>query len=164
MQELSFEEASAAFRVENGKLIWQIARGRMKPGAIAGRLNPDGYVVVMYKGRAMLAHRLIWLVTYGTWPQDRIDHVNGVHDDNRIENLRVATHSQNIANSKVRRDNAGGVKGATRLPSGKWQAQIKANKVYRYLGTFENKDDAKAAYERAAKEAFGEFAFSERAA
>jgi len=163
MPDFSYEELSAVLRVDNGKVIWKVSRGSMKAGQVAGRYNPRGYLVVMYKECGILAHRLVWLLTYGDWPAGMLDHANGVHDDNRIENLRIATPAQNAANAKTPCHNTSGAKGVLPAKNGKWMARIKDHKKLRHLGTFATFEDAKAAYVRAAKEIFGEFAYSERA-
>jgi hypothetical protein len=88
-----------------------------------------------------------------------IDHRNGNGLDNRKENLRLATRSQNIANSKLHRDNSSGIKGvyldkATR----KWRAQIGFNYRVIQLGRFVDKEQAIRARRGAQQAMFGEFA------
>lgn len=88
-----------------------------------------------------------------------VDHRNGNGLDNRRENLRAATHSQNQANRMWSTRNTSGYKGVTlhRL-TGKWQAAIKVNGRSFYLGLHETKEAAAAAYATAARQRFGEFA------
>jgi hypothetical protein len=57
------------------------------------------------------AHRLAWRLMTGEWPDDEIDHVNRVKNDNRWSNLRAADHSLNTRNVGVRKDSKSGVKG-----------------------------------------------------
>jgi len=93
-----------------------------------------------------------------------IDHVNGIRVDNRIVNLRLATNQQNSANSKIRKNNKSGLKGAYRRNSNNgmcWQATITVKKKAIYLGIFSSKEEAHAAYLNAAKKHFGEFARAE---
>lgn len=73
-------------------------------GKIAGKANRDGYLSIKLKGKFFLAHRLIWLLHNGNWPQYEIDHLNGDPRDNRIENLRDVPHSVNMHNMAVHRD------------------------------------------------------------
>ena len=76
--------------------------------------------------------------------------------NNRMSNLRIATRSQNVANSC--RSSASGIKGAYAKRNGRWHAQIRANGKLRHLGTFATAEAAGNAYAEAAREAFGEFA------
>lgn len=69
------------------------------PGAMAGcRRKKDGYILVGVDNRLYLAHRLIWMMVYGEWP-NVIDHKNGDPSDNRLVNLRNVNQSENILNS-----------------------------------------------------------------
>lgn len=87
------------------------------------------------------------------------DHINGDKLDNRKSNLRVATRSQNNANSGPRKHNLSGVKGLRWLPAqGKWQARLTVGGTSRHLGNFDSLNEAAEAYRSAAVEAFGEFA------
>jgi len=72
-----------------------------KEGQSCGWLCANGYIYVTTKGgRKVLAHRLAWLLTYGDWPVGDIDHINHDRSDNRLENLRELTRSQNLFNRK----------------------------------------------------------------
>ena len=86
-------------------------------------------------------------------PKDKIiDHINGDGLDNRKENLRICTMSQNLGNSKLRKDNKSGIKGVYWDKNrNKWIAQIKINYKKKCLGRFDNINEAKLAYEKASK-------------
>lgn len=102
---------------------------------------------------------MAWLYVYGEWPDFEIDHINGDAHDNRICNLRRATHQQNMANSKVRAHNASGLKGVQRHTlSRKWRARIQVSGRTIHIGLFDTKEEAHEAYMRAARFHFGEFA------
>jgi len=104
----------------------------------------------------------------------QVDHINGIKDDNRRENLRVATNGQNRANSKLNDNNKSGLKGVhlRKKPTIKnrkkkprkdrmgdrWAAQINVNGKKLHLGYFDTKEEAHAAYREAARKHFGEFA------
>jgi hypothetical protein len=108
--------------------------------------------------------KLIWLHRQlAGEPRGKIevDHVNADSLDNRMQNLRVCTHQQNLANRRLRSDNTSGVLGVSRV-RGKWQAEIQVGGKGIYLGWFENKDDAVAARVYAELVHFGEFAPSAR--
>jgi hypothetical protein len=150
-----------------GVFTWK-ARGNPQwdaryAGKRAGSLHRQGYLQMRMNDRQYLAHRLAWLHVHGTLP-DYLDHINRDTADNRIANLRLATYSQNNANSRRHKDNKCGFKGVYRR-HGKWRAQISdgyssdGRKRMRHLGFFDSAEAAHEAYMRAAREKFGEFAY-----
>ena len=142
---------------ETGVFKWRVNRGRINAGTIAGCETQNGgqrYRLIIVSRKRFYAHRLAWLYVYGVEPSE-IDHKNVDGLDNRIENLRECTPSQNIANRKSW--SKCGLKGV-RFQSGKWTAQIYINKKHVHLGRFPSKDEAHAAYAAKAKEVFGDFA------
>jgi len=86
-----------------------------------------------------------------------IDHINGNDLDNRKCNLRVSTHIENMRNMKMHKDNKSGYKGVSRH-QGRWQVYIRVNNKNTRIGMFSDKLEAARAYDKAAIEAFGEFA------
>lgn len=129
------------FNYENGKLYW------IKNNQEAGCIHRTGYRLITIKGKQYTAHRLIWIYLKGSIDSDLyIDHINGVKDDNRIENLRLVTHQENCFNRS--RLNS---KGYTWNKScKKWQAHIRVNQRLKYIGLFDSKEDARNAYLNAA--------------
>jgi hypothetical protein len=121
----------------------------------------DGYRTISFMGRRWLAHRLAWLYVHGQWPPDGfvIDHINRDPGDNRLANLRLATHGQNNANSGARKHNRLGVKGVT-VRGKKYFVQLSLKKSRIYVGTFDTIEEAAAAYADAARKHHGEFARS----
>lgn len=117
-----------AFRYdsETGDIYWEIACGiHHSVGAVAGCLDAKGYVIVRLDGKGYKAHRLAWLLYYGKWPSNSLDHINGIKNDNRISNLREASSQQNAQNRKVCNDSATGIKGLYRNPkSNGWRACV----------------------------------------
>ena len=82
---------------ENGRLFWiKKPSAKVYVGDPAGRIN-DKYIRTWIQGRPYLVHRIIWAMHYGDTTQ-AIDHINGDTFDNRIENLRTVTHSENTRN------------------------------------------------------------------
>jgi hypothetical protein len=89
-----------------------VDRGRKyKAGMPFGKLDRDGYLQVTIDARCYRVHRLAWVFIHGSHPSGTIDHKNGDKLDNRIENLRVATHSEQACNTKVKAISKSGVKG-----------------------------------------------------
>ncbi|MEY5061647.1 MAG: hypothetical protein RIS45_1568 [Planctomycetota bacterium] len=125
-------------------------------GRPAGYQAPHGYVVVGIGRRLYYAHRIVWKWMYGSEPKE-IDHVDGDGLNNRIANLRAATHGQNGVNKKTARETLprGVCLSATK---GKFLGRIGANGRKLHLGTFDTPAQAHEAYQRAARILHGEFA------
>ena len=105
------------------------------------------------------AHRVAWAIYHGAWPDGCIDHVNGNPEDQRIENLRLATKSENAMNRKVPANSTSGFKGVSwDTEARKWKAHIKRGGFKKNLGRFHCPIDAARAYNTAAKDLFGDFA------
>jgi hypothetical protein len=129
-------------------------------GKPAGYLHKSsGYYMLKVGSKPHFVHRIAWVHYYGEWPNFFfVDHINGDKTDNRICNLRKATHGQNAANSKPR--SACGIKGvypAPRMP-GRWQACIALNGKTTNLGIYESLEEADSAYRRAAIKKYGQYA------
>jgi hypothetical protein len=147
------------YEPETGKLYW-LHRDAARPqwnARYANReaftaLDKDGYRRGKIHRRGYLAHRIIWAIVYGEWP-DQIDHIDGDKVNNRINNLRSVSHAENGKNQKRRNTNTSGVMGVVwSKPSEKWVAQIKVAGRYRYLGMFQNLEEAVAARRTAERE------------
>ncbi len=108
--------------------------------------------LLTHNQKTMYMHRLV----IKAMPGEHVDHINGNGLDNRRSNLRVCTRSQNLANSGPRKDHN---KGVFSRPSGKWGALITVMNKQHYLGQFSTEDEARLAYNKAALEHFGEFAY-----
>lgn len=141
---------------DSGEIRWKISPSqKVKAGSVAGCVGSSGYRQIMFQRRPLQAHRLAWFLMTGCWPTHQIDHRNCVPTDNRWSNLREATQSYNLGNTKGRSAHG---KGVTKLPWGKYQAQIKKDHIAYYLGVFSTADEASAAYAAAAKKLYGDFA------
>lgn len=125
----------------------------------AGSAGVNGRCNIRLSGRLFKAHRLVWFLHHGNWPTEQIDHINGNPADNRIENLREATNSQNQHNRGVNKNNTSGFKGVCwDRPRGKWRAQLILNRKTLFLGHYDNPEAASKAYQNAARVLHGEFA------
>ncbi len=144
---------------ETGIFIWILKRKGVKIGEECGRLSIHGYREIGIDYVLYRANRLAFLYMKGYLPDCDVDHVNRVKLDNSFKNLRAASRSQNMANGSVRSNNTSGIKGVIwDLTRRKWRAQIGVSNKKVNLGRFNNKEDAIAAYNNAAKKSFGEFA------
>lgn len=120
-----------------------------------GYVDDLGYRRFYFKGSYFRAHQLIWCYIYDQWIL--VDHVDGDKLNNKLSNLRPATKAQNAMNAKVRRDNISGYKGVFKAGL-VWRAAIYVEGKAVSLGRFPTPAEAGAAYERAAREFFGDFA------
>ncbi len=118
------------------------------------------YVTIAIYEEEFRAHRLAYLYMNGVWPSQLIDHINGDPRDNRWENLRIASKSQNAANAGLWGHNRSGVKGVSWCKcTNRWRAIIRfKGKNYR-LGRFDSKEEAGEAYRAAADRFFGEYSW-----
>jgi hypothetical protein len=143
---------------ETGEFHWAVSKGAARRGGLAGgSVGGTGYLNIGIDGKLYRTHRLAWLYVYGEWPENEIDHINLVKTDNRIKNLRQASHTENMANKPVYKNNVGGLKGV-RKRGQKWHAQIQSGGKIKFIGSFSTPEMAAAAYSAAAQEMFGEFA------
>jgi len=110
----------------------------------AGSLRSSEYRSIGFringKDYAFFEHRLVFLWLHGHFPKDDMDHINGIRDDNRIENLREVGHVENGKNTKIYKTNTSGIIGVHWSTSKqKWRAQIVVDYKQIYLGLFDDK-------------------------
>ena len=119
-------------------------------------------IVIFIDSEPYGAHRLAWVYVNGGSLERTtyVDHINCDCYDNRIANLRLATHGQNCTNSRLRRGK-GLPKGVSFQRNGKYRARIGVDKSVVYLGTYSTAEDAHSAYVAAAQATKGAFARAE---
>ncbi|WP_338805097.1 HNH endonuclease signature motif containing protein [Xenorhabdus griffiniae] len=157
--DLSLSELSEVFtcNIELGELYWK-PRDRRQfnndfahkmwslqyVGKRAGGKDGCGYVVVHTKGIAIRVHRAIWIFAHGSIPSSLfIDHINHIRDDNRIVNLRLVTHLQNMKNQAMHSTNISGVNGVSfDRKKRKWIASLRHLDNTVNLGEFTSMDEA----------------------
>ena len=147
---LTHQRICELFEYSDGQLIRRISVKGSPIGAPIGTRKPKGYMVAVVDGKMYRVHHLVWMYHNGYFAKE-LDHINRVRDDNRIENLRVCTHSQNLGNSRPRVHRYKGV--TLCKTTGKWRAQLNG-----HLGRFDTIEEAALAYNTAATEHYGEFA------
>lgn len=137
-----------SYEPEIGLFRWRVrTSNRVKVGAVAGRSNGNGYTRICVDGVQHYAHRLAWLAVHGEHPAGEIDHRNGDRADNRIENLRVASHAENGQNQALRATNTSGRHGVSWSKNhSKWVAYIVKAGKKKPLGLFECIERASEAY------------------
>lgn len=142
--------ASISYNSVTGVFRWLIdKRGHRRAGDIAGS-SRGGYWRVKINQRAYTGGRLAWALYYGRQPRGEVDHRDGNPSNNRISNLREATHLQNCQNIDAR-----GIR--FEQDRNKWLARIGFRGKQINLGRFAKEEDALRAYAEAAKKLRGEF-------
>jgi hypothetical protein len=136
---------------EDGHLLRKIKpnskANKLSPiGEPAGTITDRGYRVLQVEGKLHKVHNLIYIFHHGKIPKNQIiDHIDGDPDNNRIENLRSVTISQNMCNRKMPKHNKSGVKGVCwNKYRNKWTVGITHNKKKIYGGLYDNLDEATA--------------------
>lgn len=156
------------YEEESGKLYWKY-RGSVMfksnksyrlfkdrfAGKEAGYQSPNGYVDVGINNYLFKAHRVIWKMVYGEDPATGIDHINGVRNDNRVTNLRLATAQENARNSHSY--NSTGYKGVTEK-GGNFTVQWCVRDTPYYKNGFKDKVTAAKYYDKVVYALYGEFA------
>lgn len=72
-----------------------VLRDRKNGFKSTGYVDASGYISVWFKKLNVKAHRIAWVLHYGGWPDNVIDHINGIKTDNRISNLQDVSQSEN---------------------------------------------------------------------
>lgn len=133
------------FEYRNGELYWKKSRRTDKIGVRAGYVETSptrkGYVCIGVKSKLYQEHRLIWQMFNGDNMPAMLDHINGNPTDNRIENLRIATHEQNMRNAKKSKNNTSGIKGVSWYKRDKkWQVKLCISRKQLSFGLFKDKE------------------------
>jgi hypothetical protein len=136
------------YDLDAGYFMWlKVTTFRTHPGAIAGTVNANGYVVIGVDGEPFYAHRLAHFYLRGRWPRREIDHRNLDKSDNTWDNIRPATRGENQQNAPLRaQPNSRSGKRGVYARGRRWCAKINVNKRQYHLGTFDTRSQAYAAY------------------
>ena len=153
------QQAIDAFEYKEGKLYWKYVKSiAIKAGDEAGANDGYGYRVVRFNNKLYRVHHIVYLMFNGVLPK-RIDHINQNRSDNRIENLRSCSRSENNYNQGISSRNKSGLKGVSfDKKNKKWRADIMFNSKRYSLGRFATKEEAYAVACKARDKFHGEFA------
>tara|TARA_R110002153_G_scaffold14440_3_gene52387 strand:+ start:1928 stop:2500 length:573 start_codon:yes stop_codon:yes gene_type:complete len=129
-----------AYDSESGVFIWKVSRGNIRAGKVAGTTQKGtGYVRIAIDAGLHSAHRLAFLYMNGDFPENHTDHINGIPDDNRWENLRPVTNAENHRNMAKYKNNRSGITGVCwNKRNGKWCSVIVANGKQKHIGYFDH--------------------------
>ena len=156
-KQISQEEVRRLFDYRDGKLYWRVkVWTNVAPGDRAGTVKKQGYRKITIGGQEYMEHRLVYQWHHDGPVPDYIDHINGVRDDNRIENLRASDQRLNQGNRKAQASSSR-YKGV-RWDWGGWRASITVNQREEPLGRYRSEEEAAEAYNRRAVEVFGDHA------
>jgi hypothetical protein len=147
------------FDCVDGVLYWKKSPSNsVKAGAKAGNKTNQGYIQVKINRKYYKEHRLIFRMHNEYFPNE-IDHINGVRDDNRIENLRPVTRSENLMNGKVKCGNTSGVKNVSwHKQHKKWRVSLGIGGKIKHICYSDDLESAKLEAVKARNQYFGEFA------
>jgi hypothetical protein len=140
------EELRRLYELRDGVLVRRVNRSSFKAGTMPGHRGADGYWFMKINDKTYSLHRIVWAIANGQDPGEmQIDHIDGDRCNNRPDNLRLATPSQNAANRPA--------KGYHRVGNG-YQARIQQE----HIGYFLSEEAAAEAYRAERIRRFGEYA------
>lgn len=144
------------YNPETGEWTWLISQSNViQAGTHAGCITDRGYLRIRFKGNSYYSARLAWFYMTGEWPKEQIDHANRDRLDDRWNNLREATWSDNMANRKLQGNNTSGFKGVSwDKVTNKWDVRV--NRFH--IGYYDSLEEAVAVRDATASNLQGEFA------
>jgi hypothetical protein len=146
------------FAYVDGKLVRKVSAGSSKAGSIADYKEPNGYLRVRVDNKRYTAHQIVFCMQHGYIPK-MLDHINGIKDDNRIENLRETDYSKNGYNTKTPKANTTGVKNVQWIKHmNKYQVRLRSNRQNIVIGHFADLELAELVATEARNKYHGTFA------
>ena len=145
---------------DTGEFWWKESRSGRRMDQPAGTIS-NGYRRIWIDGVNYSGHQLAWLFVRGRWPPHHLDHADQDRSNNRIGNLRPTNYARNRMNTGPNRNSTSGFRGVTfykRQTRKPWGASLKVNGQPIYLGVYETREEAAHAYDRKAREVYGEHA------
>jgi len=159
---LPLDYLKSILEYKEGNLYWkEKISDKIKAGQKAGSKS-GSYEIIKINKHNYYTHQLVFYYHNGFIPET-IDHIDHNKRNNKIENLRAATYSQNLQNTRKFSNASSKFKGVCYdKKRNKWVARIKLIDKRIHLGYFENEVEAAKAYDAAAILNFGEFAQTNR--
>lgn len=155
---MNIDKLRKTFTYDNGTLRYAVSIGSRKAGDATGSMGCRGYLLVGFEGKRLPAHRVVFAMHHGYLPK-QVDHINRIKTDNRIENLRPVTNTENARNVGLTSANKSGVKGVHWHKGIKrWIAACRHSGKQHLVGTFSDLAKATEAISAYRKEHLGEFA------
>lgn len=136
------------YNEQTGEITHNLNTRRCIRGALATHKHTEGYLQLTIGGKDYLAHRVIWFMKTGIWP-DQIDHQDHDRSNNIWTNLSDVIHRKNQMNMSLKSNNSSGVNGVRILPSKRYCAFIMVQGKQISLGTYDTLDEAKSARQSA---------------
>jgi len=143
---------------ETGKLIrdtsiWSSKKGIKGAKSEQPFVHASGsgkqYLRIGFGGKYIYAHRIIWVWMTGEQPK-HIDHLDGDGLNNRWENIRSVSQSENMKNQRIHKTNLSGISGISyRKDSGRWRVRVGKDGQVCNVGTFASFDEAVMARDQA---------------
>ena len=140
-----------SYRPATGSVVWSDLAVKntacKRPGAEVGCKTKDGYRQACIKNVSIYLHVVAWYLHHGKWPLGVVDHINGDRSDNRIDNLRVVSHAENIQNQRrANKRNKLSALGCSLAENGRFRSAIRFSGKTYCLGTFDTVEEAHSAY------------------
>lgn len=146
------------YNPETGVFIRRKTSGNKVMGSRAGTLHSTGYRYIEILGSSYSEHRLAWFYIHGYWPTNNIDHIDGSKSNNKLNNLREATQSDNGKNRILSKNNSTGHTGVSfYTPLNKYVAKITIDKKQKHIGYYTTIEEAVSARKDAELLHFGEY-------
>jgi hypothetical protein len=157
---LTQEYLHSLFYYKDGNLYSKINRYKttIRKNDLIKCYLTSGYLRTCINYKSYRIHRLIFMMHHGYLPK-QIDHINGIKDDNRIENLRAATQSQNLFNRTLTKSNTSGIKNVT-FEQNKYRVRLRINNKVINFGSYDDLELAELVAIEARDKYHGEFARS----
>lgn len=154
---LTKQRCEELFTYHDGALYRKQTVAGIPAGSLAGSLSSAGYFHVRVDDKRQLWHRIIFLMHFG-WLPPVVDHIDGDPRNNRIENLRAATSSQNQHNRKANKNCNPNGKGLKQLSSGSWLVRLNREGKSVFCRAFKEFELAQLVAEEARELYHGKFA------
>jgi hypothetical protein len=142
--QFSKEQAQSTFIYNNGSIYWREKKGKRVMSKPAGWVDAFGYMKVKVKGIGYRTHNIIYNYHNGLIPEGySVDHIDRNTLNNNIINLRIATHSEQVFNRGIMKNNTSGVKGISfHQKRNRWVVRCVVDGLNKYFGQFKTLEEA----------------------